>query len=278
MVVMVLFPAGAAVVGPRLITPPSVTVEIQPPTGRRLLKAQKNALNPGLENLRRLRGYFDEAGGNRDRIVARAARLIQSLSAHEEGADAVLRVAAVASLALRTGNMSDVPFDRAYRLPRGAIGWDFGAEGAPVHAGFTPIAPDGVTLNGDFPPESVTIPGTTAISDGINGLDSFESSLPNGLYRILIVAEPSGAGNLGDSPSPTEFPLTARRCAWLDRARRPDAFRDSGIAAATGWFRRVRWPCGKPRWGSASKDGPSSRRAACASNSRVCGGGARSPR
>ncbi len=45
-------PVDAAVIGPQVISPSPGPAAVQPVTGRRLLKAQKNALNAGLGNLR----------------------------------------------------------------------------------------------------------------------------------------------------------------------------------------------------------------------------------
>ncbi len=160
------------------------------------LKAQMNALNSGLENLRRLRGFLNNAGLANESVLARAQQLIETLPQHEKAADAAWRIAAVASLTLQSGALADVDVNDDYRLARGAVGWDLGPEGSQVHAGFTPITPR--TLTKKTP--TVAITGATALSDGIKALNSFEASLPNGLYRVFIVRDSSQGKSLIKNP------------------------------------------------------------------------------
>ncbi len=160
-----------------------------PASGMAVLKAQMNALGGAPENLRRLREFFDRIADSEDAVVVRARQLVASLPSHENAAEAAWRIAAVASLTLASGRLSDLDIDDAYRLAPGALGCDFGAAAAPVHTGFTPISPDVVfqeKLDGPFEP---TVTGDSALSDGITAVRSFETSLPNGLYRILIVRD-----------------------------------------------------------------------------------------
>ena len=149
------------------------------------LKAQMNALQGGLPNLRKLRRYLGEAGLDDESVLARAQQLIESLPQHDEAGEAAWRIAAVASLTLKSGALANLSVDNGYRLARGSIGWDFGPEGSDVHAGFTPITPS--ALDSEIAPPAIS--GATAMTDGIVAVKSFNATLPNGLYRILIVRD-----------------------------------------------------------------------------------------
>ncbi len=154
-------------------------------TGLEALKAQMNALNGGLENLRRLRDFFDKTTTAEEGILTRAQQLIGTLPQHENAGDAAWRIAAVASLTLESGGLADIDVDNGYRLARGAVGWDLGPEGSKVHAGFTPVTPEAIDANRD----ATAIQGTTALTDGITDVKGFEATLPNGLYRVMIVRD-----------------------------------------------------------------------------------------
>ncbi len=161
--------------------------------GKDALRAQMNALNEGLDSLRRLRNFFDEAGGAEGSILERARQLIETLPQHENADDAAWRIAAIASLTLQSGTLANVDVNNDYRLPRGAMGWDLGPEGARVHTGFTPVTPTSLENSEN----SHAIPGINALSDGITALEKFQATLPNGIYRILIVRD--------NVPKPDEF-------------------------------------------------------------------------
>lgn len=179
--------------------PKAVQTPTNPSTplrGLDALKAQMNAMESGLENLRRLRTFFDTANFNETAILKRAERLIKTLPQDENAGDAAWRIAAVASLTLSSGTLADVDVDDAYRLTPGAMGWDLGPEGARVHTGFVPVSPANLK-NADA---AQATSGITALSDGIVALNKFEASLPNGLYRIVIVRD--GADNEDPSDSP----------------------------------------------------------------------------
>ena len=123
------------------------------------LKAQMNAMRSGLDNLRRLRGFLDAPGSSGEAIVARAQHLIETLPVHDDASTAAWRIAAVASLALKAGRLNDIDVDNEYRLPSGAVGWDLGPEGAPVHAGFTPVTPATLAAPTNHSPRETRRPG-----------------------------------------------------------------------------------------------------------------------
>jgi hypothetical protein len=153
--------------------------------GREALKAQMNALNSGLDSLRRLRAFFDAAEGVEKTVLARAQHLIETLPQNENSDAAAWRIAAVASLTIKSGVLSNIDVDNEYRLKPGAVGWDLGPEESQVHAGFTPVSPEALAVSGT----PSTVSGTTHLSDGIAALETFDATLPNGLYRVLIVSD-----------------------------------------------------------------------------------------
>lgn len=158
-----------------------------PVRGADTLKAQLNALQGGLENLRRLRRFFDDAKITEASVLARAQHLIETMPAHEDAGAAAWRIAAVASLTIDAGTLADVDVDKGYRLAHGAVGWDFGPEGSQVQAGFTPVTPS--SLGAKSPATGGD--GATPLTDGIAALKAFRGSLPNGLYRVLIMRDAS---------------------------------------------------------------------------------------
>ena len=184
--------AQAAQIVPAEREPGAETADPSKPLrGLAALKAQMNALHGGLDNLRRLRVYFDDAEFNDDAVLLQAKQLIATLPQHENAGDAAWRIAAVASLTLSSGAIADVDVDNAYRLAPGAVGWDLGPEGAQVHAGFTPVTPKSLERSG----AATAVLGPTALTDGIAAPGAFNASLPNGLYRILIVRDDADDGD-----------------------------------------------------------------------------------
>ncbi len=145
-----------------------------------------NALRDGLDNLKQLKQFFDSENTDADAIIRNAERLIKSLPETEAAGEAAWRIAAVASLASKAGALSSLKINDDYRLPNGAVGWDFGGNGSTVHRGFTPITPD--TASTESGKAGKPVSGTTALTDGIVAPNLFQSSLPNGMYRVMIVA------------------------------------------------------------------------------------------
>lgn len=182
-------PAAAGIIGADRGTPSDTaigTVTNKPADGLRLLKAQMNALRDGLDNLKQLKQFFDSENTDADAIIRNAERLIKSLPETEAAGEAAWRIAAVASLASKAGALSSLKINDDYRLPNGAVGWDFGGNGSTVHRGFTPIKPD--TASTESGKAGKPVSGTTALTDGIVAPNLFQSSLPNGMYRVMIVA------------------------------------------------------------------------------------------
>lgn len=166
-------------------SPDREAVRPDEPRGREILRVQMNALQPGLENLRRLRGYFDENSTDEGAVLTRVRRLVETLPTQDGASEAALRIAAVASLTLRSGTLAEVDIDNGYRLTRGTLGWDLGPDGSDVHTGFTPVTP--AMIEGG---EGLTsVPGAIPLTDGIGALRSFQATLPNGLYRVVILRD-----------------------------------------------------------------------------------------
>jgi hypothetical protein len=154
-------------------------------SGLTVLKAQANALRDGLENLQNLKTFFVQRRAGGDAVVGDAETLIRSLPDGDKSADAAWRIAAVASLEMRSGTLSSLRISDDYQLVNGAVGWDFGAENSAVQRGFIPVVP-GMVASGDRHP-GAAVTGSNDLTDGIASPAAFGASLPNGVYRILIV-------------------------------------------------------------------------------------------
>jgi len=196
---------------------PEVTA---PASGADTLKAQLNALQGSLQNLQRLRRFLDDAGMSEKSILTRAQHLIETMPAHEDAGAAAWRIAAIASLTVEAGALANVNLDIEFRLPRGAIGWDFGPESSKIHTGFTPVTPsvldnEGLATGGE---------GSTPLSDGITAVTKFHGSLPNGLYRVLIVRDAGDGSTLDETPFGGDItvngsPVIRRGASNRDRLR-----------------------------------------------------------
>ncbi|MGY8961088.1 MAG: hypothetical protein ACKVKG_16500, partial [Alphaproteobacteria bacterium] len=93
-------------------------------------------------------------------------------------------ISAAASLTLESGQAAKVRIAEEYRLPPGAIGWDFGNEDGQLQPGFNLVTPP--DLSDPFANADVAANGS-ALADGVAGLTTFTGDLENGVYRILIV-------------------------------------------------------------------------------------------
>ncbi len=195
-------PAHAGVIGVPAGAPAKPSDKVassKPRSSLQILKAQMNAAKGKLENLDKLKEFFEKDRPAREEIIRDAQQLIQTLPQNETAGDAAWRIAAIASLATSAGQLSSLRISDDYKLSDGAVGWDFGATGSPIQHGFTPVTPETLKLGGaegNF--ESVN--GATALTDGINAPAGFKTSLPNGMYRILIVAD--AAADNGDGQNP----------------------------------------------------------------------------
>lgn len=151
--------------------------------GADALRAQMSALRGELADYKRIRTFLGNDDGDGSNQLARARYLIETLPTHEDASAAAWRIAAIASLNLESGTLAGI--ESEYRLLRGAVGWDFGPESQPVQRGFAPVTPEDL---GEGNSAGAT-PGVLPLTDGIVATGSFDGSLPNGLYRILIVRE-----------------------------------------------------------------------------------------
>ncbi|MEX2616180.1 MAG: PEP-CTERM sorting domain-containing protein [Alphaproteobacteria bacterium] len=178
---------------------PIKTALAKPRSSLQLLKAQMNAFKDSLDNLNQLKQFFEQDSPGREEILRDAQTLIQTLPQTENAGDAAWRIAAVASLATSAGQLSSLRISDDFNLTGGAVGWDFGASDAPVQHGFTPVTPESLRLDG-VEGDITAVNGATALTDGINAPANFRTSLPNGMYRILIVADPAVDDGEGRNP------------------------------------------------------------------------------
>lgn len=156
-------------------------------SGLDILRAQKNAQTNTLTGFNKLRDFFGQVQAREKSVTNRASRLIETLPTGEDNGNAAWRIAAAASLTLESGRLSDARISDGYRLPPGAMGWDFGPEGSSVHPGFTPVTPKQLNVDDS---QAANALGQPVLADGIRQVPVFESTLPSGVYRILIVRDP----------------------------------------------------------------------------------------
>jgi hypothetical protein len=168
--------------------------------GIELLKAKNHANGRDLNSFDALRMFFNAVQNDDAHILKRANRLLQAL-AGEEDEESAQRISAAASLTLESGRAAKVRIAEEYRLPPGAIGWDFGNEDGQLQPGFNLVAPP--DFSDPFASANVAANGS-ALADGVAGLTTFKGDLENGVYRILIVqprrSKPSAAPKEKDSP------------------------------------------------------------------------------
>lgn len=161
-------------------------------SGLDILRAQKNAQAETLSGFNKLREFFGEVQTREKSVTNRATRLIETLPVGEDNGNAAWRIAAAASLTLESGRLSNARIGDGYRLPPGAVGWDFGPKDSAIHPGFTPVTPEQLNLQDT---QATNALGDPVLSDGIRNVPVFQSSLPSGVYRILIVRDPQAPEN-----------------------------------------------------------------------------------
>jgi hypothetical protein len=151
--------------------------------GIELLKAKNHASGRDLNSFDALRMFFNAVQNDDAHILKRANRLLQAM-AGDDDEESARRISAAASLTMESGRAAKVRIAEEYRLPPGAIGWDFGNEDGQLHPGFNLVTPP--DLSGPFASANVAVNGS-ALADGVAGLTTFKGDLENGVYRILIV-------------------------------------------------------------------------------------------
>jgi len=77
-------------------------------------------------------------------------------------------------------------------LPPKSFGWDFGPDHAAVFSGFTKVGPNDPGISGETLTGLQRPAGDALISDGIRGLERFETAVPNGRWRVTLWTEDLG--------------------------------------------------------------------------------------
>ena len=172
--------------------------------------AAKAALTGALigspDGLAQLQSYFDEAIGDDAEIRLRAEYLIRNLQDASPAADLDMivsagnRIADAAAKAAATGYVVPVTELDGFALPKEDKGWDLGARPKNAYLGFKRVGADSEWLVGPMRRLASLRLGHTVFADGIENLDGFVSSLPQGDYRIYIMAREPEARLLDAKP------------------------------------------------------------------------------
>lgn len=145
--------------------------------------------------------YLAEGGGGPDVVAARARALLQSLV--DDGALASPELAQqVASTisdavedALTTVPTVQVDLSSDLKLPEGARAFDLGPPDADVPPGFERVTARDARLQVDGE-RALRRPGASGVQqDGVFNVKTFQTGLPNGKWRIIVLTDPLAAGD-----------------------------------------------------------------------------------
>ncbi len=142
-----------------------------------------------------VQAYLDGAGGDTQRLQARALGLVDAVFANTANADFVRtaeltnHISAATDKAAKASYITSYHFRGGFRVPRGTIGYDFGPAKKATYTGFQRIAPGSSGVLG----RNLKVVNTrndrhNVIHDGISGITGTRTKLPNGVYRVYAIA------------------------------------------------------------------------------------------
>ncbi|MEK9661584.1 MAG: FkbM family methyltransferase [Alphaproteobacteria bacterium] len=139
-------------------------------------------------------------------IAAPAAVAIRALAASGLYDDPVALLDAADNIASTAVSMLNPPrvmrtfVPNNYVLPSGSHGFDFGPADSSVMPGFEAVRPDDTRVTGNGR-RALHRPGdNNLLADGIVGLQTFVTPMPNGIYRVLLITDDIGDEQTLQSP------------------------------------------------------------------------------
>lgn len=179
-------------------------------------------------------------GGTRkpEVVTQRATALIRQLGANKAGAatdqllKAVDRIASNAIGLVAGAQIVRVGIDKDFRPRNAVLAWDFGpADGAPP-PGFEKVQPGDGRIGGAGLSALRRPADETILQDGITGVERIEADVPDGEYRIILMTQNLGDGQLMASPFGSEIVVNGAATPVGDQS--PDAWVEDAVFSNRG--------------------------------------------
>ena len=186
-------------------------------------EALRGALSGSEDGLAAMQQYLDSAPGGADAIEARAVALINAIPGEGlatdpfQVQDTAIRVVDAATQSLNSARLVRLPTVTSLELPPDSFAYEFGAADSETLSGFERITPADERVTGENM-QALQRPADTSLgAGGISGIRTFQTDLPNGRYRLILITGDSGV-QPGDRPLGDEVIVNGvvRRVARTD--------------------------------------------------------------
>lgn len=136
------------------------------------------------------------------------------------------RVSVVAQRAVNSPLIFETAVERDFVPPPNTVAFDLGPPDSTVAVGFERVDPESGVLSGKDLTAQSRFGGGALLSDGVSGVEGFTAQVPNGSYRVVLLADtpPEGRvpsapfGTVIDSGNDSFYLGKARPAQWLSRA------------------------------------------------------------
>lgn len=184
-----------------LYTPPIVAVlpqielDEQPTLGSvTVAEALDGAISGTLDGLDQLQAFMNATAGNIDELRLRAEALLNALSQSNIAnnfiavADTANRILESAINSAQSGYILPAYISPDFKLNDQQFGWDFGQQDRNAFHQFVRVGENNTLVTGDRIEALEGLSGEPITSDALLGVDGFYPELPDGSYRLFMLA------------------------------------------------------------------------------------------
>jgi len=178
-------------------------------------------------------------GGGPSGVANRARLLIDELSQRDEVAGDAARLQQAMSLVADTAeeSLAAPPVARVvvannFRLADRAVGFDFGSPDSSVMVGFEKVTAKDPRVSGSRVKALRRPSGDSLLADGIADMHRFETELPNGKYRVVLLTDDLGEGLRTQTPFGAQVGVNGNPVQMA--ATSPDLWLDQAVLGSTG--------------------------------------------
>jgi hypothetical protein len=191
-------PAYAQAPGGGAPSAPQTVGDIAPPI--RVPPAVLTGLLAGTpDGMQQLKKFLAAVSASPDEITQRALRVLEQLKDSPLLTNKAMIIAAADRLAetvsssMNAARVVQLKVDREFRVPEGALAFDFGPADKPPTEGFERVLPSDARLRGSGL-QGVRRPGDSepVLSGGITGIENMQFEVPDGEYRVILMTEALG--------------------------------------------------------------------------------------
>lgn len=194
---------------------PQFEIEEEPTLGAvTVAEALEGAISGTLDGLDRLQAFMNATAGDIDELRLRAEALLSALSQTNIAdnfiavADTANRILESAINSAHSGYVLPAYISPDFALNEEQIGWDFGHQDKNAYNQFTRVGEQNTLVTGDRIEALSGLSGEPITADALLGVNGFYPELPDGSYRLFILAPAQYEGEQVLRPFGSEIRLS----------------------------------------------------------------------